>query len=75
MSCPLHAHIRKTNPRLDSVKFGGPFAQTIEEEVGHRIARRGIPYGGPLSESKIPEELPSRGVGLLFLCQQRSEIG
>jgi deferrochelatase/peroxidase EfeB len=38
--CPLHAHIRKTNPRLGSVKFGGPFAQSIEEELGHRIARR-----------------------------------
>lgn len=70
MSCPLHAHIRKANPRLESVKFGGPFAQTIEEELGHRIARRGIPYGGPLSESQKPEELPSRGVGLLFFCYQ-----
>lgn len=70
MKCPLHAHIRKTNPRLESVKFQGPFAQTIEEELGHRIARRGIPYGGPLSESQKPEELPSRGVGLLFFCYQ-----
>ena len=68
--CPLHAHIRKANPRLESVKFGGPFAQTIEEELGHRIARRGIPYGGPLSESEKPDELPSRGVGLLFFCYQ-----
>lgn len=68
--CPLHAHIRKANPRLESVKFDGPFAKTIEEELGHRIARRGIPYGGPLSESEKPEELPSRGVGLLFFCYQ-----
>lgn len=68
--CPLHAHIRKTNPRLESVKFGGPFAQSVEEELGHRIARRGIPYGGPLSDSEKPEELPSRGVGLLFFCYQ-----
>ena len=68
--CPLHAHIRKTNPRLESVKFGGPFAQSIEEELGHRIVRRGIPYGGPLSESNDPSELPSRGVGLLFFCYQ-----
>jgi Dyp-type peroxidase family len=70
MSCPLHAHIRKTNPRLESVKFDGPFAKTLEEELGHRIARRGVPYGGPLSESNKPEELPSHGVGLLFFCYQ-----
>jgi deferrochelatase/peroxidase EfeB len=70
VTCPLHAHIRKTNPRLESVKFKGPFAKTIEEELGHRIARRAIPYGGPLSESNKPEELPSRGVGLLFFCYQ-----
>lgn len=68
--CPLHAHIRKTNPRLESVKFGGPFAQSIEEELGHRIVRRGIPYGGPLSQSNEPADLPSRGVGLLFFCYQ-----
>lgn len=69
-TCPFHAHIRKTNPRLESVKFGGPFAQSAEEELGHRIARRGIPYGGPLSESDNPDDLPDRGVGLLFFCYQ-----
>ena len=69
-TCPFHAHIRKSNPRLESVKFGGPFAQSTEEELGHRIARRGIPYGGPLSDSRNPAELPDRGVGLLFFCYQ-----
>lgn len=65
--CPFHAHTRKTNPRLESVKFGGPFAQSEEEELGHRIARRGIPYGGPLTEGT---NAPSNGVGLLFFCYQ-----
>lgn len=63
LSCPFQAHIRKTNPRLESV---GSFAQSEEEELGHRIARRGITYGGPLST----EEFPSKGVGLLFMCYQ-----
>lgn len=66
-SCPFHAHIRKTNPRLESARLGGPFAQSEAEELGHRIARRGIPYGGPQSEG---DDLPTRGVGLLFFCYQ-----
>jgi Dyp-type peroxidase family len=70
VTCPFHAHIRKTNPRLDSVRFQGPFAQSSEEELGHRIARRGIPYGGPLSDSSNPDNLPRGGVGLLFFCYQ-----
>lgn len=70
VTCPYHAHIRKSNPRLESVKMGGPFAQSVDEELGHRIARRGIPYGGSLSESNNPEELPRKGVGLLFFCYQ-----
>jgi Dyp-type peroxidase family len=69
-TCPFHAHVRKSNPRLESVKFKGPFAQSVEEELGHRIARRGIPYGGPLSDSDSPDDLPTRGVGLLFFCYQ-----
>ncbi|MDF3070627.1 MAG: hypothetical protein K0R38_6228 [Polyangiaceae bacterium] len=68
--CPFHAHIRKTNPRLESVFAGGPFAQTNEEELGHRIARRGIPYGGGLSDFADLDGLPRRGVGLLFMCYQ-----
>ena len=66
-ACPFHAHIRKTNPRLESARLGGPFAQSEAEELGHRIARRGIPYGGPQSEG---DDLPTRGVGLLFFCYQ-----
>jgi Dyp-type peroxidase family len=68
--CPFHAHVRKSNPRLESVKKDGPFAQSKEEELGHRIARRGIPYGGPLSSADNLDDLPTQGVGLLFICYQ-----
>jgi Dyp-type peroxidase family len=70
VTCPFQAHIRKTNPRLESVRRGGIFAQSTDEELGHRIARRGIPYGGPLSDSDNPDDLPEKGVGLLFFCYQ-----
>lgn len=70
VTCPFHAHVRKSNPRLESVKEGGPFAQNSETELGHRIARRGVPYGGVINESENLEELPTGGVGLLFMCYQ-----
>lgn len=60
--CPLQAHIRKVNPR----QSGTP-----------RIVRRGIPYGdrqkGPQEEQSL-EEYPQRGVGLLFMCYQKSIV-
>jgi Dyp-type peroxidase family len=52
--CPLHAHIRKSNPRHDIGEAGRP----------HRIARRGIPYG----KATYPPR--SEGIGLLFSCFQ-----
>lgn len=58
--CPLHAHIRKVNPRQDKSR---------------RIVRRGITYGTRMREPKDNpslEELPSEGVGLLFMCYQRN---
>jgi Dyp-type peroxidase family len=58
--CPLQAHIRKVNPRTK----GFP-----------RIVRRGITYGerkkGPQDNASL-EELPTKGVGLLFMCYQRN---
>lgn len=66
LSCPFHAHIRKTNPREESA---GPFGVTAESERAHRIARRGIPYGRPAGAG---EEAPSENVGLLFMCFQSS---
>ncbi|MFN9174994.1 MAG: Dyp-type peroxidase, partial [Synechocystis sp.] len=67
LKCPFHAHVRKSNPRLESV---GSFAKDADQELGHRIARRGITYGGPLSATDDLHDLPEKGVGLLFMCYQ-----
>jgi Dyp-type peroxidase family len=68
LRCPFQAHIRKTNPRGEAIGVAGD--KTLESERGHRIARRGIPYGGRLTTSSVPEEQPEGGVGLLFMCYQ-----
>jgi Dyp-type peroxidase family len=62
--CPFHAHIRKANPRNDRK------ADARE----HRIARRGIPYDDRWRSDRgqEPHQLPSRDVGLLFMCFQAS---
>lgn len=70
LKCPFQAHLRTTNPRLESVRTGGPFAQSEEQELGHRIARRGVTYGEPLSDFSNLDQLPTDGVGLLFMCYQ-----
>lgn len=57
--CPFQAHIRKANPR--NAKGG---------DRRHRIARRGIPYGGDLVQSDKLDDLPESGRGLLFFCYQ-----
>lgn len=68
--CPLHAHIRKANPR-------GEVPHEImdpESQTHVRIVRRGIPYGVRKrhpSEFQSLDDLPSDGVGLLFMCFQR----
>lgn len=65
--CPFQGHIRKTNPRGDTLKLGA----TIAQERAHRITRRGITYGerpAHPQDSQSLEELPSSGVGLLFMC-------
>jgi deferrochelatase/peroxidase EfeB len=46
-----------------------------DEERSHRIVRRGITYGERRVEPKddpAQEDLPERGVGLLFMCFQAS---
>lgn len=59
LRCPYHAHIRKVNPRGDTLHTGGP-----DSEERRRIARRGIPYG-KTNAGDSP-------VGLLFGCFQSS---
>jgi Dyp-type peroxidase family len=56
--CPLGAHIRRTNPR-DALGYGTSIS------ARHRMIRRGMPYGEPLSQS-APSTQEDRG--LLFLC-------
>ncbi len=70
LRCPFQAHARKTNPRGESVSDNAGLDKTLEQERGHRIARRGIPYGGNLSDFNKPESLPEKNVGLLFVCYQ-----
>jgi len=65
--CPAHAHIRKVNPR------GTTPITSLTSEKRRRIARRGIPYGLPVSG--VADNLPSNDApdakrGLLFMCFQ-----
>jgi len=65
--CPFQAHIRKTNPRGDTVRV---FEGDYNFERNHRIVRRGVPFGKqPPRGTK-----PTWPVGLLFTCFQ-SDIG
>ena len=54
--CPLHAHIRKVNPRRS---LRGFFRKLLANEKKRRIARRGITYGKKGGK-----------VGLIFICYQ-----
>lgn len=78
MKCPFHSHIRKTNPRGDSVReLGKEFGVTLEQERSHIMARRGITYGdrlevdgrGQVAEFD-PKLYPTSNVGLLFMAYQ-----
>ncbi len=71
-TCPFAAHIRKTYPRYDVVRFGPGLGR--EDTESHRILRRGIPFGPPYPE---PEPEGFRDVeerGLLFLAYQTSLV-
>jgi Dyp-type peroxidase family len=61
--CPFHAHIRKVNPRIDAI---GKTKLDIKEK---QIVRRGITYGRRTPD--LSDE-PETGVGLLFMCYQKS---
>jgi len=62
--CPFQGHIRKSNPRGESV---GTFAADLEEERAHLILRRGIPFG---DRNEDLSDRPAKDVGLLFMCYQ-----
>ena len=71
LKCPFAAHIRKANPRGDIARQNpGAPPENISERP-RQLTRRGIPYGtrkfNPDAEQSI-EDLPSGGVGLLFMC-------
>lgn len=73
--CPFASHLRKMNPRGDTVRAFSPPGQEAEvlaAERGRRIARRGITYGARnlAAEDEDPTNLPTRDVGLLFMCFQ-----
>ena len=66
--CPFHAHIRKTNPRGDTVRRLG--ADDAAERL-HLMPRRGIPYGVRADLPDLGGPFPSNGVGLLFMAYNR----
>lgn len=72
--CPFHGHIRKSNPRGESVALGA----TLEQERSHLMVRRGITYGKrskhPNSPSLTSAQMPTKDVGLLFMAYQ-NDIG
>lgn len=59
LKCPLHAHIRKSNPRTDKDINHVPYPMGVGEAIKTRIVRRGIPY-----------DHPGKGVGLYFMSYQ-----
>jgi len=79
--CPFSAHIRKVNPRGDVARLHGVPATSDrypplhDLEMRRRIVRRGISYGERQVEPKDnprAEQMPTRDVGLLFMCFQSS---
>jgi Dyp-type peroxidase family len=74
LKCPFQGHIRKSNPRGESV---GPFASSLEEERSHIMARRGITYGERQQDRKkefTDVQTTTGNVGLLFMAYQ-NDIG
>jgi Dyp-type peroxidase family len=65
--CPMHAHIRKVNPRGHSRRQG----DDPQVERRHMITRRSLPYGERRPDETL-DTLPETGVGVLFMCYQAS---
>lgn len=72
LKCPLHAHVRKTNPRGDTAReFGLP----AQAERARLMARRSMPYGERRQDAQMRfSDAPSQGVGLLFMACQASIV-
>lgn len=68
LKCPMHAHVRKANPRGTTPKT------SPEDEAARRIARRAIPYGKPHPKIECdPAQYESQEAGprgLVFMCFQ-----
>lgn len=62
MRCPLGAHIRRSNPR-DALGWDGHLT------FRHRMIRRGMPYGPPLPEGVLDDDVDR---GLVFVSYQAS---
>lgn len=62
-ACPFAAHIRKMNPRGDSIVSPPAIA-------AHRVARRGIPYGPEVTAEEAAEKKTIENRGLLFVSYQ-----
>lgn len=54
LSCPMGAHIRRTNPR-DALE--GSCEESVTVSNRHRILRRGRPYGAPISRTLDVDEI------------------
>jgi len=70
LKCPFQAHIRKSNPRGDTVRH---FEVSDRDERNHRITRRGITFGKRDKHPNDAQSLadyPTKDVGLLFMCFQ-----
>jgi Dyp-type peroxidase family len=66
--CPMHAHIRKVNPRGHTLTSGAP----ADQERIRRITRRSLTYGDHVPVSGPLSALPEANVGVLFMCFQAS---
>ncbi|MFS0773868.1 hypothetical protein [Sphingomonas sp. 1P08PE] len=68
LRCPMHAHIRKTNPRGDVRRRFGGVDDSGERQ--HIMARRGMTYGRR-NRVTNPTDEPSGNVGLMFMAYHR----
>lgn len=75
LRCPFSAHIRKTNPRGDTVRLfaanadAATQAERLKEERSRIMARRGMTYG---TRNRVtnPDDQPEGEVGLMFMSFQ-----